>query len=173
MFPAILGIEVTQFVNYRLAKNSIHQYFQGDKYWHTICVIANPMNRNAQINIAELIHQATSGKSEKRRHLRLSLHLPMEYSFPESSRHSLAYTVDLCEGGLLMYTPEKLEIGQNLRVKFYYDSADGLDFFQALGEVIRVDKLGKSGNEHRCAVRFVNPPTNFMKKLRKFLKHLY
>lgn len=125
------------------------------------------------MNIAELIHQATSAKSKKRRHIRLSLRLPMEYSFPESSRHRLAYTVDLCEGGLLMYTPEKLEIGQNLRVKFYYDSAAGLDCVQALGEVIRVDRLEKSGKGYRCAVRFVDLSSDILKKLRKIFKELY
>jgi c-di-GMP-binding flagellar brake protein YcgR len=150
-----------------------HQYFQADKYWYIIRIIANPMNRNAQINIAQIIHQATSAKSEKRRHFRLSLHLPMEYSFRESSRLRLAYTVDICEGGLLMYTPEKLEIGQNLRVKFYYDSAAGMDCIQALGEVIRVDRLGKSGKEYSCAVRFSDLPPDFLEKLRKFLKSLY
>jgi hypothetical protein len=37
----------------------------------------------------------------------------MEYSFPESSEHRLAYMVDLCEGGLLMHTAEKLVMGQS------------------------------------------------------------
>jgi len=126
-----------------------------------------------KMNIKELIYQATLGKSEKRRHIRLSLRLPIEYSFPESSRHRLAYTVDLCEDGILMYTSEKLEIGQNLRVKFFYDSAAGMDCVQALGEVIRVDRLGKSGKGYRCAVRFVDLSTDILKKLRKIFKELY
>jgi len=126
-----------------------------------------------KMNIKELIYQATLGKSEKRRHIRLSLRLPIEYFFSESSRHRLAYTVDLCEDGILMYTSEKLEIGQNLRVKFFYDSAAGMDCVQALGEVIRVDRLGKSGKGYRCAVRFVDLSTDILKKLRKIFKELY
>lgn len=81
--------------------------------------------------------------------------------------------VDICEGGLLMHTRQKLEIGQNLRVKFYYDSAAGMDCIQALGEVIRVDKLGKSGKEFSCAVRFLDLSSENLKNLRKFLKSLY
>jgi c-di-GMP-binding flagellar brake protein YcgR len=131
------------------------------------------MNRNGQINIAQIINQATSAKSEKRRHFRLSLHLPMEYSFPESSRLRLAYMVDICEGGLMMYSRQKLEIGQNLRVKFYYDSAAELECVQVLGEVIRVDRLGKSGKEFSCAVRFLDLSSENLKKLRKLLKSLY
>jgi c-di-GMP-binding flagellar brake protein YcgR len=131
------------------------------------------MNRSAQINMAQLIRLATSAESEKRKHFRLSLRLPMEYSFPESPRLRLAYMVDICEGGLLMNTPENLDIGQNLRFKFYYDSAAGLDYIQTPGEVIRVDRLGISGKEYRCAVRFSDLPVDFLKKLQKFLRGLY
>ncbi len=121
----------------------------------------------------KIIQNSNSAKSDKRRHLRLSLHLPVEYSFQEASSHRLAYTGDLCEGGLLMYTTENLQVGQNLRLRFYYDSAAGLDCVQALGEVIRVDKVGKLGKEYRCAVRFSDLPPNFLKKLQKFLESLY
>jgi hypothetical protein len=95
---------LTYFVSPAFADFSIPQYFQADKYWYIIRINANPMNRNGQINIAQIINQADSAKSEKRRHFRVPLHLPMEYSFPESSHFHLAYTVDICEGGLLMYT---------------------------------------------------------------------
>jgi c-di-GMP-binding flagellar brake protein YcgR len=131
------------------------------------------MNRNGQISIAPIINQTPSAKSEKRRHFRLALHLPMEYSFPESSRLRLAYMVDICEGGLLMHTRQKLEIGQNLRVEFYYDSATELECVQVLGEVVRADRLGKSGKEFRCAVRFLDLSSENLKSLRKFLKSLY
>jgi len=131
------------------------------------------MIRSAKINIAQIIHQAASAESEKRRHFRLSLCLPMEYSFLESFRFRLAYTADICEGGLLMYTPEKLGIGRNLSLKFYYNSDAGIDSIQALGEVIRVDRSGKSGNEYKCAVRFSDLPSDFLKKLRNFLESLY
>ena len=97
----------------------------------------------------------------------------MEYSFPDSSRCRLTYTVDLCEDGLLMYTAEKLEVGQSLRIKFYYDSVAGLDYIQTFAKVIRVDRFGKSGKEYRCAVRFFDLSSEILKKLRKFLKSLY
>lgn len=75
---------------------------------------------DGKMNIPELIKQAASPKPGKRRHRRQSLRLPMEYSSPESCRLSLAHTLDISEGGLLMHVPEKLGIGLNLRVKFYY-----------------------------------------------------
>ena len=126
------------------------------------------MNREGRIT-----QNSNSAKSDKRRHLRLSLHLPLEYSFPESSPLRFAYMGDICEGGLLMYTPQKMDIGQNLRVKFYYDSAAGMDCIQALGEVIRVEKLRTSGKDYRCGVSFSDMPPDYLKKFRKFLKSLY
>jgi hypothetical protein len=148
--------------------------FQWDNCWYIISILDYLMTRNAPIGVARLIYQATTPvKSEKRRHFRLSLRLPMEYSFPESSHHCLACTVDICEGGLLMYAPEKLETGQVLRLKFYYDSASGLDWVQAYGEVIREGRFGNSGKEYWYAVKFVDLSSDILKKLREFLKSLY
>jgi c-di-GMP-binding flagellar brake protein YcgR len=125
------------------------------------------------MTIAKLIKQATSGKPGKRKHRRLSLRLLMEYFLPGSSHYRLAYTLDICEGGLLVHTPEKLEIGQNLRVKFYHVSGSGVESIQAPGEVVRVDRLEKSENDYRCAVRFVNLPSDVLKDFQKLLKSLY
>jgi hypothetical protein len=142
--------------------------YQVSNGWHIRCIYDNLMNRRGK-----MIRSFNSSKSEKRRYPRLSLHLPLEYSFPEAYGHHLAYMGNICEGGLLMYTPQEMDIGQNLRVKFYYDSAAGTGCIQALGEVIRVEKLGASGRDYRCGVRFSNVPPDYLKKFRKFLKSLY
>jgi hypothetical protein len=65
-------------------------------------------------------------------------------------------------------TPEELDIGQTLRVKIYYDSAAELDPVQTVGEVIRVDKLAKAEKAYKCAVRFVDPPSDLLKKIENF-----
>jgi hypothetical protein len=143
-------------------------YYQVNNDWHIICINDDLMSRRGK-----LTHSFNSAKSEKRRYPRLSLHLPLEYSFPESYGLHLAYMGNICEGGLLMYTPQEMDIGQNLRVKFYYDSAAGTGCIQALGEVIRVEKLAASGKDYRCGVRFSNVPPDYLKKFRKFLKSLY
>ncbi len=72
-----------------------------------------------------------------------------------------------------MYTPEELETGQALRLKFYYDSPSGLDWVEAFGEVIRVGRLGDSGKEYWHAVRFVDLSSDMLKKLREFLNIFY
>lgn len=125
------------------------------------------------MTIAELIRQHTSAKPEKRKHPRLSLRLPTEYSLEGSPRVRIGHTVDICEGGLLIQTPEKVEVHQNLRVKFYYHSASDLNSIQALAEVVRVDSLGKSRKEYRCALHFIDLSPDNLQRLRKFLKSIY
>jgi hypothetical protein len=125
------------------------------------------------MTIAELIKQTASGKPGKRRHRRLSLRLPMEYSFPGFPTHQFACTIDICEGGLLMQAREKLEVGQTLRIKLYHDSGPGINSIQALGKVIRTDMPDKSGKEYRCAVKFIDLPPDVLKELERLLKRLY
>jgi hypothetical protein len=58
-------------------------------------------------------------------------------------------------------------------VKFYYNSAAGVDCIQALGQVMRVEKLGAAGKDYKFGVRFSNMPPDYLKRFRKFLKSLY
>ena len=108
------------------------------------------MNRNGQINIARLIRQATSAKSEKRRYFRFSLRLPMEYSLVGSSRVRVGHTVDICEDGLLMNIPERIEVGQVLKIKVFYPLNSNLSYFHALAEAVRLDSVVKS-KKNVCA----------------------
>jgi c-di-GMP-binding flagellar brake protein YcgR len=130
-------------------------------------------DRTIQMHIAGLVNQLAWGKPEKRRYHRLSLHLPMEYSLDESSCFHLTHTVDICEGGLLIHVPEKLRIGQNMMIKFYYPSASGVDYGQVLAEIIRVERLDRSGKEYKCALQFLDLSSDLLKKFQKFLKSLY
>ncbi len=100
----------------------------------------------------------------------------MDYSLPKTLGHRLAYMVDLSEGGLSMITTEELEKGQTLRIKFFCGVGTGgigLDCIQALGEVVRVERLGKARKEYRIAVRFSDLSSEVSKQLRKFLEDLY
>ena len=133
----------------------------------------NSMNKDAQITIAMVTDKGTLAKFDKIKDFTLSMYLPLEYSFMDSSRLHLAYTANIFEDGLLMCTQEELDIGQTLRVKIYYDSAAELDPVQTVGEVVRVDKLAKAEKAYKCAVRFVDPPSDLLKKNRKFLMSLY
>lgn len=69
--------------------------------------------------------------------------------------------------------PEELGVSQILRVKFYYPSDFELNSIEAVAQVVRLVDSEKSGESHRCALKFTDLSPTEMKKLRKLLKILY
>ena len=65
-------------------------------------------------------------------------------------------TGDISEGGILLYLPEEIEIGKNLRLRLFIDS--GLDFIsiEALVEVVWKDLSFGDKGEHRIGVKFTD-----------------
>jgi len=55
--------------------------------------------------------------SDKRRHPRLDIHLPIEC---DQMRSSFTHTGNISEGGLLMYFSEQMNAGQCLRLKLFF-----------------------------------------------------
>ncbi len=77
------------------------------------------------------------------------------------------------EGGLMIYFPERMEIGQQLRVKLYFSTGSDLESVECLVEVVWVDiHLGESWGDHRSGVKFVDVSSEDFNKVRKFLKSL-
>lgn len=109
---------------------------------------------------------------EKRKHPRFSVDLPAEYRHADSSVQQ-GHATNASEGGLLVYLPEKIEIGDYLKMKLFFSMGSELRHIEALVQVVWMDMpLGKDGGDHRTGVRFVEISTEDMGKLRNFLKSL-
>ena len=109
---------------------------------------------------------------EKRKHPRFSVDLPVEYSradlFADHGRATNA-----SEGGLLLYLPEQMEIGNPLRLKLFFTMGSELNAIETLVEVVWVDvHLGKDWGDYRTGVRFVEISMEEMGKLKSFLRSL-
>lgn len=109
---------------------------------------------------------------EKRKHPRFSVDLPVEYGRADVSINK-GHAVNASEGGLLLYLPERMEIGKHLRLKLFFTMGSELHAVETLVEVVWKDiHLEKDSGDYRTGVRFVEISTEDMSKLNEFLKNL-
>lgn len=110
---------------------------------------------------------------ERRRHPRFTVDLPIEYCRTDSPVGQVGRAINASEGGLLIYFPERMEIGQHLKIKLYFTSGPELNTLECLVEVVWIDlNLGEGWGEHRSGVKFVDISEEDLGRLKKFLKTL-
>jgi c-di-GMP-binding flagellar brake protein YcgR len=110
---------------------------------------------------------------ERRRYPRVNVDLPVEYVRSDSVVKQ-GRAMDASEGGLLIYFPEKMKMGQHLKLKLFFTSGVDLKSIEALVEVVWMDiDLGKDWGEYRAGVRFVDISQESMGKLKNFMKDLF
>jgi len=109
---------------------------------------------------------------EKRRYPRFSVDLPVAYT-----RRDLVAkrgrVINASEGGLLVYFPEQMEIGQALRLELFFPSGSELDMMEIVNQVVWVDvHTGKDWGDYRSGVKFLDTSPVHLDKLKKFLVSL-
>ena len=81
---------------------------------------------------------------ERRRHPRFSIDLPIEYQLIPSDINLTGRALNASEGGMLVYLPQQVEIGQHLRIKLFFASGSHLNSIEVVAEVVWMDiHLGK------------------------------
>jgi len=109
---------------------------------------------------------------EKRQHPRFSVDLPVEYS-PTDLSIDQGRAVNASEGGLLLYLPEKMDIGNHLRLRLFFPTGSGLNTIETLVAVVWLDlHLGKDWGDYRAGVKFVEISAGDMDRLKNFLRSL-
>ena len=106
---------------------------------------------------------------ERRNHSRAPIVLPVEYWPLNNSKSRPGRTGDISEGGVLLYLPEEIESGQNLRVKIFMGTGLELKPIEAFVQVVWKDLHSGNRNYYRIGVRFVDISAENMEKLKKFL----
>ena len=103
---------------------------------------------------------------------RFSVNLPIEYWRCDAPPSLKGDAPDPSEGGLLIYSPEQLQITQYLRLKlFFYLNAE-MDSMEASVQVVWIDTPLGEEEYYRCGVKFVNLAPENMERLRNILKKL-
>ena len=108
---------------------------------------------------------------ERRRHPRISVDLPIEYSridtLPEPRNGRAA---NASEGGLLVFLPELLQVGQMLKIMIYF-SIPKIQRVDLVAEVVWIDiPIGGKPTEYRAGLRFSEISQEDQQKLTHFLK---
>ena len=94
----------------------------------------------------------------------------MEYYRIDSSTGTFGRALDISEGGLLIYFPEKMEIGQRLSLKLFLSMGSKLITIEILSEVAWVElRIGEDWGDYRTGVKFVDISPDDMAKVKDFL----
>jgi hypothetical protein len=110
---------------------------------------------------------------ERRKYPRFNVDLPIEYHRIDSPISNAGRAGNISEGGLLIYFPERVEIGQHLKLKLFFTSGSDLHSMEVLGEVVWVDiHLGEGWGDYKSGVKFIDTSQEDMIKLKDFLKRL-
>ena len=107
---------------------------------------------------------------QRRKHPRFSIDLPAKYwpiNIPQSCS---SRTENISEGGVLLYLPEKIEVGQNIGVKILISTGFECESIEALGQAAWSDsQSAKEEYPYRTGVKFVDISAENMKRLKGFL----
>ncbi len=110
---------------------------------------------------------------ERRKYPRFSVDLPVEYYQINSFISHTGHALNASEGGLLIYFPEQMEIGQHLNLKLFFSLGSELNTIEVLAEVVWMDiHLGKGWGDYRCGVKFIDISPEDRIRLKRFLMSL-
>ena len=108
---------------------------------------------------------------ERRRHPRISVDLPVEYSRVEDTAVlQNGRAANASQGGVLVYLPELVQVGHSLRLTIYF-SIPTIQKVELTAEVAWVDiPMGEKPAEYRAGLKFLEILPEDQEKLTQFLK---
>ncbi len=110
---------------------------------------------------------------EKRRHPRYSVELPLDYSRVDGKETFGGIVANASEGGLLVYLPEIMQIGDALKVEIFYASGLELKSIKAVAKVVWYDLAAKeSWGEHRYGLQFLSIEEENYERLKALLREV-
>jgi len=110
---------------------------------------------------------------ERRKYPRFFVELPLDYSKKSRKSDFGGLIKNASEGGILVYLPEKLGIGELLKVEIYFAKGLELNMIQGVAKVVWADLAAReSWKEHRYGLSFQSMPKGTLQKLRNLLKEV-
>jgi len=110
---------------------------------------------------------------ERRKHPRFNLELPLDYFRIDDKENYGGIVANASELGILVYIPEKMEIGATLSTEIFYAKGLELDSIKAIAEVVWADlPARKTWGEHRYGLQFQSIDKQNLNKLKNLLKEV-
>ena len=108
---------------------------------------------------------------DRRKHPRFTTELPLDYSRVNSKEDFGGIVANASKGGILVYLPEKLEIGDRLKVEIFFAKESELSSIKGVVKVAWADLAAdESWGEHRYGLQFQTIDKKHLDKLRILLK---
>jgi c-di-GMP-binding flagellar brake protein YcgR len=104
-----------------------------------------------------------------RKHPRALLNLPVEYYATNPKAPRLGHTSDLSPDGVLLNIPEKLDIGQSIKLAIFVYLDKAVETIEVNSQVVWVAGREKDGS-FRSGVKFIDLSSNDRHKLEKFFE---
>jgi hypothetical protein len=130
-------------------------------------------------NNARDLHDLNPGKKkgvltfDKRRHPRYSIEFPLDYSLTDGKEAHGGIVANASEGGLLVYLPEVMKIGDSLKIEIFYASGLELDSIKAVAKVVRCDLATKESKaQHRYGVQFETIEEKDLERLKTLFREV-
>ena len=110
---------------------------------------------------------------ERRNHPRFNLELPLDYFRIENKENYGGIVANASEMGILIYLPEKMEIGTLLSTEIFYAKGLELDSIRAVAKVVWADlPARKTWGEHRYGVQFQSIDKKNLSKLKNLFEEV-
>jgi c-di-GMP-binding flagellar brake protein YcgR len=110
---------------------------------------------------------------ERRRHPRISIELPFDYSLFETGGDRRGILTDASEGGLLVHLVEELDVGSLLRIEILFSRGTELVTIESIVKVVWSDLAAReSWGEYRYGLQFLSFFQGDIHKLKILLKEV-
>ncbi len=104
---------------------------------------------------------------EGRKHPRALLHLPVEYYATNPKTPRLGHTSDLSPDGVLLNIPERLDVGQSIKLAIFVYLGKTVETIEVHSQVVWVASSEKEGS-FQSGVKFTDLSADDRNKLEKF-----
>ncbi len=110
---------------------------------------------------------------DRRKHPRFSVELPLNYCRIDAKETYGGIVANASEGGVLVYLPDRMEMGATLRIEIFYVNGLELGTIEAIAKVVWSDLAVKATwGEYRYGLQFQSIDEKDYERLMTLLKEI-